>query len=118
MTGTTTSAACCEVVSASVPTVRGYEHDGDRGLAAQLVVVGLSGVSTHLFRALVTVFLAVPIGTCIAISVAHCSHPCVEEPPSVPSQSWTDKTSTGGCTPCHGSDASTMSASPSRTSTR
>jgi hypothetical protein len=39
MTGTTTSAACSEVVSASVPTVRRREHDAIEDIVTQLVVV-------------------------------------------------------------------------------
>ena len=42
----------------------------------------------------------------------------VENPPSATSLEWIDNTSTGGWTPCPTHDASTMSASPSRTSTR
>jgi pimeloyl-ACP methyl ester carboxylesterase len=40
------------------------------------------------------------------------------EPPSATSLEWIGKSNTGGWTACHTHDASTMSASPSRTSTR
>jgi hypothetical protein len=46
MTGTTTSAGGSEVVSASVPTVRGASTTAIEDIATQLVVVRLSGVST------------------------------------------------------------------------
>jgi hypothetical protein len=46
ITGTTTSAACSEVVSASVPTVRGASTTAIEDIGTQLVVVRLSGVST------------------------------------------------------------------------
>jgi hypothetical protein len=43
----------------------------------------------------------------------RCREPAVGNVPG-----WIDNTSTGGSTPCHTYDASTTSASPSRTSTR
>jgi hypothetical protein len=42
----------------------------------------------------------------------------VETAPSATFLEWIDKTSSWRMTPCHTHDASTMSASPSRTSTR